>query len=120
MLTQACDGFFVFSDLSPADLQVALARAKQLVDLSEVPDATRLQTLAVFQFLLGDVPSAVASIEKALAAVSDGPDATEVRAKLNEQLAEYRKALPAPSEAVRSALEGPRSHGQVLGQHLGR
>ena len=100
VLTHACDGYFVFSDQPPADLSLPLAWAQKLVALSDVADPTRLQTLATYQFLSGDVPGAVASIEKALAAVTDGPEATEVRAKLNQQLEEYRQALPSPAFAA--------------------
>ena len=74
-LAQACDGLSAFPSPTPADLQVALARARQLVALSDTADASHLETLAKFQFLTDDVPGAVASLEQALGTVPDGPDA---------------------------------------------
>jgi hypothetical protein len=97
-LAQACDGFFAFSSPTPADLQVALARARQLVALADTADASRLEILARFQFLTADVSGAVASLEQAIGAVPDGPDGAMQRQALSEQLEEYRKSLPSPAK----------------------
>ncbi len=95
-LSQACDGYFAFSNPTPSDVSVTLSRAQQMVKLSDQPDAGRIRTLATFQFLSGDVTGAVATVEKALVAVPDRPESATMRAELNRQLEEYRQALAVP------------------------
>jgi len=107
-LRHACEGLLVFSDVLPDDQAVALARAQQLVSLSPVGDVRALQLLALFQFMSGDVNQAVATQEKAIAALPDDPQSADQRAKLTKELDDYRAAVSsAPDDADKDEKSPP-------------
>jgi class 3 adenylate cyclase/tetratricopeptide (TPR) repeat protein/predicted Ser/Thr protein kinase len=96
-LAGACDGLVAFSAPAPADVATALARARQLVALDKPPAPSRLEVLAKMQYLANDAAAAVATLEIALGAVPEGPDAAATRARLAERLETYRQSLSTPT-----------------------
>ncbi len=106
-LRHACEGLLAFSDVSPADLAMALSRAQQLVNLNRPDDARALQLLALFQFMSGDPREAVATQEKAIAALPDDPQLADKRTELTRELDEYRAAVSSTPEDANKETKPP-------------
>ena len=93
-LTEACAGTQDIPELTPADLQTALAWSQQLVSLSEDSKAEHLETLAAFQLLTQDSAGAIASLEQAIRLLPAGDEGQETRTRLSARVNELRRGLP--------------------------